>query len=267
MKPGRQGPRPTARERGEGWTWLAGRNSVIEALRAGRRLRRVLVAESAHGEAVDTLIRIARERGLLLHRVPRDQLDGLVEDTHHQGVLAEAAPFGYRGVDDLLAVARGHAQPPLLLALDGVQDPQNLGTLLRTALATGTHGVLLPEHRAASVTPAVSRASAGAVEHLAVARVTNLGRTLAALKSQDVWIHGLAVDGDLPFWEVDWAAPSALVVGAEGAGLGRLVRERCDTVVRIPMAAQALQSLNAATAGSLVLYEAYRQRQRPGAAP
>ena len=149
----------------------------------------------------------------------------------------------------------------MLLVLDSLQDPQNFGTLLRTAQAVGVNGVLVPEHRAVGVTPAVSNASAGAVEHLDVARVTNLARTLQHLKTEGVWIHGLAVEAEQPYWAADLSGPLALVVGSEGSGLGRLVRETCDVLVQIPMATRSVQSLNASVAGSLVLYEAFRQRR------
>jgi 23S rRNA (guanosine2251-2'-O)-methyltransferase len=174
--------------------------------------------------------------------------------------VAEAASFGYAHVDDLFASAASREEPPFLLALDSLQDPQNFGTLLRTALAVGVHGVILPEHRAVSVTPAVSNASAGAIEHLRVARVTNLARSLAQLKQRSVWVFGLAVDTGQRYWETDLNGPLALVVGSEGSGLGRLVREACDGLVHIPMVTGSIQSLNASVAGSLVLYEAFRQR-------
>src|SRR5439155_15753271 len=157
--------------------------------------------------------------------------------------------------DDLLAKAGTRGEPPLLLALDSLQDPQNFGTLLRTAQACGAHGVLIPSHRAVGVTPAVSNASAGAVEHLSVAQVTNLARSLGELKSHGVWIYGVAVEIGQSYWETDLSGPLALVVGSEATGLGRLVREMCDVLVHIPMAPGAIQSLNASVAGSLVLYE------------
>jgi 23S rRNA (guanosine2251-2'-O)-methyltransferase len=242
--------------------YLYGRNPVLEALRAKRRIHRLLLSEGAHGDAVDSILQEATRRNLPVERVPREQLDRMAGDEHHQGVLAQADPFAYTPLDALLE----SAEPALLLALDSVQDPQNLGTLIRTAQAVGTTGLILPEHRAAGVTPAVSRSSAGAVEHLAVAQVTNLTRTLTTLKERGVWVYGLAVEGTQDFWSVDWTTPSALVVGAEGPGLGRLVRETCDGLIRIPMAAGAVQSLNAATAGSLVLYEAFRQRRQKASA-
>jgi len=223
---------------------LYGRNSVNEALRAGRRrIHRVLIA---HGtRPFDARVPV--------DRVDRHQLDSLV-GTHHQGVVAEVDPFPYVSVEDLIG------ESPLLLALDSLQDPQNFGTLLRTALAVGVDGVIIPEHRAVGITPAVSNASAGAVEHLRVARVTNLTRALSQLKSRNVWVYGLTMDAPQPFWDVDFNGGVVLVVGSEGEGLGRLVRETCDLLLSIPMRPDSIDSLNAATAGSLVLYEAFRQR-------
>jgi len=232
--------------------WLYGRNSVTEALRAGRRVHRLLVARGSDPPA--QLVQEAQRRAIRTEFVDRQLLDQRA--SHHQGVLAEAEPFVYSHLDELLA----EAPPPLLVVLDSLQDPQNFGTLLRTAQACGVCGVVIPEHRAVAVTPAVSNASAGAVEHLAVARVTNLVRSLQLLKSRGVWVFGLAVDAPQPYWSVDWTGPGALVVGSEGTGLGRLVRETCDGLIHIPMANAAVQSLNASVAGSIVLYEAFRQR-------
>ncbi len=240
--------------------YLYGRNAVLEALRAGRGVQRLWVASTAHGGGLFELVEEARRRDVPVSMVDRRVLDQRSPDQRHQGVLAEVAPFSYRRLDDLLERAEERGEPPLLLALDSLQDPQNFGTLLRTALATGVHGVLIPEHRAVGMTPAVSKASAGAVEHLPIARVGNLVRTLESLKERGVWIHGLVVGEGKRFWDVDWTGPVALVVGAEGPGLHRLVRETCDVLVELPMAPEAVQSLNAATAGSVVLYEAFRQR-------
>jgi 23S rRNA (guanosine2251-2'-O)-methyltransferase len=184
--------------------------------------------------------------------VDRSRLDHLAQTDHHQGVVAEADAFSYVHLKDL--------STDLLLVLDTLQDPQNFGTLLRTAQATGVTGVIIPEHRAVGITPAVVNTSSGAVEHLKVARVTNLTRALEHLKSNTVWVYGLAVEGRRPYWDVDWTTPSALVVGSEGSGLSRLVRETCDDLLTIPMAPGAVQSLNAAVAGSLALYAAFRSR-------
>jgi 23S rRNA (guanosine2251-2'-O)-methyltransferase len=230
---------------------LYGRNSVREALRAGRRrVHRVLLATE-----IGDILELARRERIAVEAVDRHRLESLV-DGHHQGVVAEVEPFPYVSLADLLDV-----DAPLMLVLDSLQDPQNFGTLLRTAQAVGVDAVLIPEHRAVGVTPAVSNASAGAVEHLQIARVTNLVRSLEQLKSRGVWTYGLTVDAKQPFWTADLRGPLALVVGSEGSGLGRLVRETCDLLLRIPMSADSVQSLNASVAGSLVLYEAFRQRQ------
>jgi 23S rRNA (guanosine2251-2'-O)-methyltransferase len=212
-------------------------------------MHRVFVAEGAHG--LEPLTALARRVDVR----PRDELDRLTRGAHHQGVVAEAEPFPYSRLDDLVS-----SESTFLLVLDSLQDPQNFGSLIRTAQACGVDGLVIPEHRAVGVTPAVSNASAGAVEHLAVARVTNLSRALASLKSRNVWTYGLAVDAATPYFETDLTGSLALVVGSEGAGLSRLVRETCDALVSIPMAAAAIQSLNASVAGSLVVYEAFRQR-------
>lgn len=210
----------------------------------------MLVADGAHG--LDAL----REMAGRVDVLPRERLDRLAQGAHHQGVVAEAEPFPYARVDDLLV-----AEAPFLLVLDSLQDPQNFGSLIRTAQACGVDGLIIPEHRAVGVTPAVCNASAGAVEHLRVARVTNLSRALESLEARNVWTYGLAVEAATPYFETDFTGSGvALVVGSEGAGLSRLVRETCDALVSIPMAPGAVQSLNASVAGSLALYEAFRQR-------
>lgn len=245
--------------------YLYGKHAALEALRSGREIRRLLVAATAQAASVAELSELARSRGVPISSVDRRRLDVLAEGHNHQGVLAEAAPFAYAGLDDLLAGPTSAGRSPLLLALDSLQDPQNFGTLLRTALAAGVDGVVIAEHRAVGITPAVARASAGAVEYLPVARVANVTRSLRSLKERGVWVYGLAAGAGLPFWEVDWRLSSVVVVGSEGHGLGRLVRETCDVMVHVPMAPGSLESLNAAVAGSLVLYEAFRQRTMPPA--
>jgi len=217
----------------------------------------VLVASSAHGDSIVRIIDLARARGVSVQSVERQRLDALV--SHHQGVLAEAAPFRYAALDELLAAVRQSAEPALLLALDTLQDPQNLGSLLRTAVAVGAHGALLPERRAVAITPAVAKASAGATEHLPIARVGNLVRALENLKAAGTWVVGLDARAETSYLEVDLSGPVTIVVGGEDRGLRPLVRQTCDLLVRLPMS-NLIESLNAAVAGSIVLYEAQRQR-------
>jgi 23S rRNA (guanosine2251-2'-O)-methyltransferase len=239
---------------------IIGRHPILEALRAGRRLNRLMVAEGAHGAAPSEILRLAAERSVTVQRVPRERLDALSD--HHQGVVADAAPYVYAEFSDVLdALERADREyPPLVLAVDALQDPQNFGNLLRTALAIGVEAVILPERRSVGVTPAVGRASAGAIEHLRIARVVNLTQTLNDLKQAGLWVVGLDAEAPESYLNVDLAGPLVVVVGSEGAGLGRLVAETCDTTVRLPMVGP-LDSLNAAVAGSVVLYEALRQRR------
>ncbi|MCC7355958.1 MAG: 23S rRNA (guanosine(2251)-2'-O)-methyltransferase RlmB [Anaerolineae bacterium] len=247
------------RPHGPGLEILYGRQVVREALRAGRRrfVQVMLAAGIETGGIVAEIVARAQERDCPVQTVLRAQLDAL-GDVHHQGVAAEVGPFPHSDLDDLLNVAKAQGEPPLLLILDHLQDPQNLGSLLRTAEAVGVHGAILPERRAAGITPAVSHASAGAVEHLSVALVTNLAQTIEYLKTQSVWLVGLEPQA-IPYDRADLKGPLALVVGAEGAGLSRLVREKCDFLISLPLSGH-VGSLNAAVAGAIALYEARRQR-------
>ena len=239
---------------------IYGRNPVVEALRAGNEVDKIYVAAGI-GEVpvIEEIKRRARAARVPIQQIDRRALDRMTDGGVHQGVVAEVADFGYVTLDDLLARAGEANEPPLLLLLDSIQDPHNLGALMRTAEAVGAHGVVIPKHRAAGITPTVVKASAGAAEYLPVAQVTNLARAIDDLKKQGVWIAGLDAAGTKAYDEVDWKGPMAIVVGAEGAGLGRIIAERCDFLVRLPMRGH-VDSLNAAVAGSIVLYHAWRKR-------
>ncbi len=241
--------------------YVWGRNPVLETLRSARRVHRLLLAEGARDAGLVDLLSEAERRHVRVEYVPRRRLDELTQGAVHQGCVASVAPREYASVEDILALARQREEPPLLLILDAIQDVQNLGSLLRTAEAVGAHGVILPEHRAAGLTPAVDKSSAGAVEHLLIAQVTNLTRTVDALKKQGIWIVGLAGEAAQDYDRVDLDRPLALVVGNEGKGISRLLREHCDFLVRLPMRGQ-VNSLNAAVAGSIALYHAWRQRAK-----
>lgn len=241
---------------------LYGRNPVYECLRAGRRhVFKLVLAEGARkGGTLAEAAELARQRGVPIQAVDRRRLDRLGKSVHHQGIVAEVSEYPYASMQDVLARAAERDEPPWLLLLDCLQDPQNLGTLLRTAEVVGVHGLVLPERRAASVTPAVVSASSGASEHALIVQVTNLVRAMGELKESGVWIAGLeAVPGATQVWQADLKGPLAVVVGSEGRGMRRLVRETCDYLVDLPMRGQ-INSLNAAVAGSVVLYEAARQR-------
>ncbi|MEA3344677.1 MAG: 23S rRNA (guanosine(2251)-2'-O)-methyltransferase RlmB [Chloroflexota bacterium] len=241
---------------------LYGRHPVRESLLAGRRaFHRLLLVQGVEEQGIVSEIEdLARRAGVTLQRVPRGELDHL---GNHQGLAAEVSPYPYADWRDMLEAAEERDELPLLLLLDLLQDPQNVGTLLRTAEAVGVHGVILQERRQVGITPAVVSSSAGGVEHLLVARVTNLVRTMKALKEAGLWLVGLEdLPEARPYDEVDLDMPLGLVVGSEGRGMRRLVRETCDFLLRLPMRGR-INSLNASVAGSIALYAAWRQRLSP----
>src|ERR1700704_2361278 len=251
---------------------LYGVNPLLEALRAGDRVpSEIVVAEGARDERLRELIELARTRKVTVKRAPRTSLDRAVGNTHHQGVMARVGAARYVNADDLLSSigARvGSESEPLVVVLDGVEDPRNLGAILRTAECAGVDAVFVPERRAAGLSETVAKASAGAIEHVPVARVTNLSLLIKQLKERNVWVIGTVADASMEYTEWDWTRPSAVVVGGEGAGLHRLVRENCDVLVSIPVRGK-IQSLNVSVAAGIVLYEALRQRTiaNPNPAP
>ena len=242
---------------------LAGRHPVLEALRSGtRRIDEILVEGDDRGRHLDILA-LARQAGVRYTRAPRAALTALAGEGH-QGVVARVAPRGYADLEELLAVPRARREPALFVALDQVQDPGNVGNLLRTAEALGVHGVVVPRHQAAGLTPHAVRAAAGALEHLPVARVTNLARGLDRMKQEGCWIVGAVAGAPArPPWTLDLTGPLALVLGSEGRGLRPLVTRTCDVLARIPLAGR-VGSLNVVAAGAALLYEIRRQRSAPG---
>lgn len=241
---------------------LYGRQPVRETLRAGRRqvFRLLLARRVKPTERVADVLALAELAHVPVQAVDRKELEKLSGEANHQGLAAEVSTYPYVALEDLLEAAQKAGASPFLLLLDHIQDPQNLGALLRSAEAVGVHGVILPERRAAGVTPAAVRASAGAAEHVRVAQVSNLVQAMKALKDAGVWLAGLeATPGAQLYTQADLRGPLGLVVGGEGEGLARLVRETCDFVIRLPMWGQ-VESLNAGVAGGIALYEARRQR-------
>ncbi|HEY6217329.1 MAG TPA: 23S rRNA (guanosine(2251)-2'-O)-methyltransferase RlmB [Pyrinomonadaceae bacterium] len=236
-----------------------GPNAVLEALRAGKRqIETITILESARPDRLKALLDLAREKGVPVHRVPRFDLG----DMRHQGVVARIAAARYADADDLLDQLEsriGSADPPLALGLDGVEDPRNMGSILRTAECAGVHGVFIAERRAVGLTSVVAKVAAGALEYVPVARVTNLVRLIEQLKERNIWVVGTAGDAKQLYTDWDWKLPAAVFLGSEGHGLHRLVREHCDTLVRIPVAGK-LESLNVSVAAGVLLYEARRQR-------
>lgn len=241
--------------------YIWGRNPVTETIQAGRQVMRLLLADGVKDTpAIANILNEARQRHIPVDTVPRNRLDQLSNGAVHQGCIAQVADRKYATVDDILEHAIQKDEAPFLLILDAIQDVNNLGSLLRTAEAAGVHGVVIPEHRAAEVTGTVVKTSAGATEHIIIAQETNLTHVIDTLKKQNVWVVGLAGEGKTLYTQANLTGPLAIVVGNEGKGLGRLVREHCDVLIKLPMYGH-VNSLNAAVAGSITLYEALRQRE------
>ena len=244
---------------------LYGIHAVEEALLArSRSLDHLEVAKERHDQRLQAIIDLARKEGVSLRFAPREQLDRLARTKSHQGVVAVVAGKDYSDLDDLLARKKG--QHSFIVVLDGVEDPHNLGALIRTADGAGAGGIVIPERRAAAVNATVAKASAGASEHVKIARVVNLARALEEMKERNIWIVGLDERGDRSYDQLDYQMDCAIVLGAEGHGLHDLVRKKCDYLVSIPMAGK-VPSLNVSVAGAIVMYEVARQRRALGAAP
>ncbi len=239
--------------------WVAGRNAVSEVLRSGRAVDHILVARGDRSGSLQSLVARARERGIPIKEADPKRLDALCGGGH-QGIALLAACKETVELEELLELAAARLEPPFLVICDGIEDPHNLGAIIRTAEAAGAHGVVIPKRRSAGLTGAVYKSSAGAVEHLPVARVSNLVDALKRLKEQGVWVYGLDMDGT-SYDKAEIKGAAALVVGSEGKGMGRLVREQCDYIVSLPMAGR-VESLNASVACGILLYEVARQRRQ-----
>ncbi len=244
---------------GEGLDRLEGRNPVLEALKAGRPVNRILVAEGEKEGSIRQIIALARQKGIIVQAVKRAKLDSITVTRSHQGVIAYTAAKGYVEVDDILARADSRHEPPFIVILDEITDVQNFGSILRTCEAAGAHGVIIPKRRSVGLTAAVAKASSGAVEYVPVARVTNISQTIEYLKKKNIWVVGADMTGEVPYYNADLRGPVALVVGSEGKGMGQLVMRSCDIVVNIPMRGK-ISSLNAAVAAAIVMFEIMRQR-------
>lgn len=240
---------------------LYGVAPVIEALRADTRaIESITIADGVHSSRLKELLSLAKEKRVIVRRVPRAALSKLVdENANHQGVVASVAAADYTDADDLMESLSQQKDAPLIVALDGVEDPRNLGAIVRTVECVGADGVFIPERRAVGLTEVVAKSSAGAVEHVRIARVVNMSRLIEELKGRNIWTVGTSADAELNYTDWDWTLPSAIVLGSEGEGLHRLVRERCDTLVKIPVLGK-IDSLNVSVAAGVILYEALRQR-------
>ncbi len=249
--------KPEPREEIEGQ--LEGRNALTEALRSGRTIDKVFIASGETDNALQRLAAQAKEAGAVVVPVDRRKLDAMSTTRAHQGVIALAAARDYYSIDNILQEAADRGEAPLIVICDELSDPHNLGAILRSAECAGAHGVIIPKRRSVGLTATVAKASAGAVEYMKVARVTNINAAIEELKEKGVWVFGTAAEGSIPMYRADLTIPAAIVIGSEGDGMNRLVRKNCDVIVHIPMKGQ-ITSLNASCAATILLYEALRQR-------
>lgn len=237
---------------------ICGRNPVLEALRSGREIDRLLVAHGTGGGSVTAIIAKCRAKGILIKEISPQKLDYYCGGANHQGVAVMFASQEYATVDDMFALAETRGEKPFLIICDEIEDPHNLGAIIRTAEATGVHGVIIPERRSASLNATVAKAACGALEYVPVARVTNIANTIDALKQRGVWVFGADMDGD-DYTRTDFNTPCALVIGNEGKGIGALTAKKCDAIIRLPMHGK-INSLNASVAAGILMYEVVRSR-------
>ena len=238
---------------------IEGRNAVIEALRAGRAIDKIYIARGEVDQTLGHIASKARGQGVVVVETDRRKLDQMSQTHAHQGVIAVCAMKEYCTVQDILTVAAERGEPPFVIVCDEISDPHNLGAIIRSAECVGAHGVIIPKRRSAGLTAVVDKAAAGAAEHMAIARVPNLTAALEELKKAGLWIYGTAAEGSSPLWKTDLTGPIALVIGSEGDGMSRLVREHCDFTISIPLRGQ-ISSLNASAAAAVLMYEILRQR-------
>ncbi|MBS4201525.1 23S rRNA (guanosine(2251)-2'-O)-methyltransferase RlmB [Bacillus sp. FJAT-49732] len=238
--------------------WIAGKNPVIEALKSDRDINKIWIAEGSQKGQMQVIVKLAKERNVLVQYVPKQKIEQNTKE-NHQGVIAQVAAYQYAEIDDLFANASKKGEDPFFLILDELEDPHNLGSILRTADAAGVHGIIIPKRRAVGLTATVAKLSTGAIEYIPVARVTNIARTIDELKERGIWVYGTDAKGSQDYRRMDAKMPLAIVIGSEGKGIGRLIREKCDFLIHLPMSGH-VTSLNASVAAALLMYEVHRKR-------
>lgn len=238
---------------------IGGRNAVVEALRSGRQLNKIWVAEGVNKKSIGEILKLAKEAGVAVQTSPKQKLDGMTELTH-QGIVASVAAYGYAELDDLFERAEERKEDPFFILLDELEDPHNLGSILRTADASGVHGIIIPKRRSVGLTGVVAKASTGAIEHVPVVRVNNLSQTVDELKKRGVWIAGTDARNSVDYRGMDATLPLAVIIGSEGKGMSRILQEKCDFLYSLPMVGH-VTSLNASVAAALLMYEVLRKRQ------
>ena len=240
---------------------IEGRNSVLELLDSGKDINKIYVQIGEKHGSINKIIAKAKEKRIVIVQTEKSKLDKMSQTKNHQGVIAIVPPFEYSSVDDILEEARKRNEKPFILILDGIEDPHNLGSIIRTAETAGVHGIIIPKRRAASVNSTVNKTSAGAVQYMKIARVNNINETIKYLKENDVWICGTDMNTNVYYYEEDYKIPISIVIGSEGFGMSRLVKENCDFLVKIPMKGK-ITSLNASVSSGIIMYEVVKQREK-----
>lgn len=239
---------------------ICGKNPVLEALRAGREINKIFIAEGVKKTGVNELLDLARERGVLVQFVPKKKVEQLANNDNHQGIVAAVAAYDYAELEDIFSAAQAKGENPFILLLDELEDPHNLGSIMRTADAVGVHGIIIPKRRAVGLTSVVAKASTGAIEHVPVVRVNNLSQTVDTLKERGIWIAGTDAKKSVDYRKMDATLPLAVIIGSEGKGMSRILKDKCDFLYHLPMVGH-VTSLNASVAAALLMYEVYRKRQ------
>lgn len=239
---------------------IEGRNAVLEYLESGKDINKILITKGEKHGSINKIIAIAKERKIIISELERSKLNQIAQTENNQGVIAIVPPYDYCEVEDILEVAKKRQEEAFILILDGIEDPHNLGSIIRTAETAGVHGIIIPKRRACGVNSTVLKVSAGAVQHMKIARVNNINETIKFLKQNDIWICGTDGQAKTYYFQQDFKMPIAIVIGSEGYGMSRLVKENCDFLVKIPMKGK-ITSLNASVSAGIVMYEATRQRE------
>ena len=238
---------------------VEGRNAVIELLESNRDINKIYISNGEKNGSINKIIAMAKEKRVIIQEVNKSKLEQMACSDNHQGVIAIVPPFEYCDIDDILNEANQKNEDPFILILDGIEDPHNLGAIIRTAETAGVHGIIIPKRRAAGVNSTVAKVAAGAVEHMKISRVNNINEAIRYLKENDVWVCGTDMDTNKYYYNQDLTGPLAIVIGSEGFGMSKLVKENCDFLVKIPMKGK-ITSLNASVSAGIVIYEAVRQR-------
>lgn len=240
-------------------SYIEGRNPVIEALKSGRNIEKIYIEDGNKSGSINKIKKIAKDKGIVIQYIHKNKLQSMANTNSHQGVIALVSAYSYKTIEDIFKLAKDKDEDPFVIILDEIKDPHNLGSIMRTAECVGAHGIIIPKRRSVGLTATVAKTSAGAIEYMPVVKVSNISNTLKKLKDKGLWIYGADMSGDKNYYENNLSGPIGIVIGSEGSGMSRLVKEKCDVLVQIPMRGK-VSSLNASVAASIIMYDVLRQR-------